>query len=353
MAMTAMAMEQGIPMAANKRNATPIKPRRSKAEKPRRAAGAHSASTSLKDRLASWREHHRDSLRDALHRINLSRASSTMTILVIAIALSLPAGLAVLLDNARAITRGWDGNAHLSVFLTMDVEESRQRDLARQWEALDHIQRTKVITREQALAEFQALSGFGDVLEALPDNPLPPLIVVFPDSTDPVTLRDLENRLAAEPGVDLVQLDVEWVRRLHALIELGERLISALTLALAAAVVLVVVNTIRLGIESRRDEIVVVKIVGGTDGFVRRPFLYTGFCFGFAGGLVAVILVQTALWWLGGPIDELLTLYKSEQSLTSMAASSLIILPMFSGILGLLGAWLAVGRHLGDIEPNF
>ena len=96
MAMTAMAMEQGILMAANKRNATPIKPRRSKAEKPRRAAGAHSASTSLKDRLASWREHHRDSLRDALHRINLSRASSTMTILVIAIALSLPAGLAVL-----------------------------------------------------------------------------------------------------------------------------------------------------------------------------------------------------------------------------------------------------------------
>jgi cell division transport system permease protein len=118
-------------------------------------------------------------------------------------------------------------------------------------------------------------------------------------------------------------------------------------------VVLVVVNTIRLAIESRREEIVVVKIVGGTDGFVRRPFLYSGFCFGFAGGATAVILVQVALWWLGGPIDELLALYNSEESLTSMAASSLIILPAFSGILGLLGAWLAVGRHLGDIEPNF
>ena len=94
-------------------------------------------------------------------------------------------------------------------------------------------------------------------------------------------------------------------------------------------------------------------IVGGTDGFVRRPFLYSGFCFGFAGGATAVILVQVALWWLGGPIDELLALYNSEESLTSMAASSLIILPVFSGILGLLGAWLAVGRHLGDIEPNF
>ena len=111
---------------------------------------------------------------------------------------------------------------------------------------------------------------------------------------------------------------------------------------------------IRLAIESRREEIVVVKIVGGTDGF--RPVVPSSipaFCFGFAGGLTAVILVQVALWWLGGPIDELLMLYSSEQSLTSMAASSLIILPLFSGVLGLLGAWLAVGRHLGDIEPNF
>ena len=149
------------------------------------------------------------------------------------------------------------------------------------------------------------------------------------------------------------RLDAPIAALSRALIELGERLISALTLALAAAVVLVVVNTIRLAIESRREEIVVVKIVGGTDGFVRRPFLYTGFCFGFAGGLTAVILVQTALWWLGGPIDELLALYNSEESLTSMAASNLIVLPLFSGILGLLGAWLAVGRHLGEIEPNF
>ena len=325
-------------MAANKgpRNATPIKASRQKPERVRRVAGAHSARTSLQDRFRSWRQHHQDSFKDALQRLNAARTSSAMTILVIAIALALPAGLAVLLDNARAITRGWDGNAHLSVFMEMNISEQRQRDLASDWQGLDNISRTEVITREQALAEFKALSGFGDVLEALPDNPLPPLIVVYPDETDPVTLRALENRLAEADGVDLVQLDVEWVRRLHALIELGERLISALTLALAAAVVLVV-----------------VKIVGGTDGFVRRPFLYSGFCFGFAGGATAVILVQVALWWLGGPIDELLALYNSEESLTSMAASSLIILPVFSGILGLLGAWLAVGRHLGDIEPNF
>jgi cell division transport system permease protein len=310
----------------------------------RRSGGARSARTSLGDRLRAWRHHHRDSLRDALN---------LMTVLVIAIALALPAGLAVLLDNARVITKGWDGNAHLSVFLEMDVDEDRQRRLADDWADFDTVKRTEVITRAQALDEFKALSGFGDVLEALPDNPLPPLIVVYPDNTAPGQVEALQTRLNALPEVDNAQLDVAWVRRLHAIIELGDRLIGVLTLGLAAAVVLVVVNTIRLAIESRREEIVVIKIVGGTDGFVRRPFLYSGFCFGFAGGVLSLVLVGTALWWLGGPIDELLNLYESEHSLTGMSPSTVLVLPLFSGTLGLLGAWLAVSRHLGDVEPQF
>lgn len=319
----------------------------------RRPGGARSTRTSLGDRLTAWRHHHRDSLRDALSRMRAAPSSALMTVLVIAIALALPAGLAVLLDNARVITKGWDGNAHLSVFLEMDVDESRQQRLADDWAGFDTVKRTEVITRAQALDEFKSLSGFGDVLEALPDNPLPPLIVVYPDNTAPGQVEALQTRLNALPEVDNAQLDVAWVRRLHAIIELGDRLIGVLTLGLAAAVVLVVVNTIRLAIESRREEIVVIKIVGGTDGFVRRPFLYSGFCFGFAGGVLSLVLVGTALWWLGGPIDELLNLYESEHSLTGMSPSTVLVLPMFSGTLGLLGAWLAVSRHLGDVEPQF
>jgi|TARA_R100001143_G_scaffold14280_1_gene16394 cell division transport system permease protein len=319
----------------------------------RRPAGARSARTSLGDRLRAWRHHHRDSLRDALVRMRAAPSSALMTVLVIAIALALPAGLAVLLDNARVITKGWDGNAHLSVFLEMDVDESRQQRLADDWAGFDTVKRTEVITRAQALDEFKAMSGFGEVLEALPDNPLPPLIVVYPDNAAPGQVEALQTRLNALPEVDNAQLDVAWVRRLHAIIELGDRLIGVLTLGLAAAVVLVVVNTIRLAIESRREEIVVIKIVGGTDGFVRRPFLYSGFCFGFAGGVLSLVLVGTALWWLGGPIDELLNLYESEHSLTGMSPSTVLVLPLFSGTLGLLGAWLAVSRHLGDVEPQF
>ena len=319
----------------------------------RRPAGARSTRTSLGDQFTAWRQHHRDSLADALGRMRAAPTSTLMTVLVIAIALALPAGLAVLMDNARALTRGWDGQAHLSVFLQLDTSEDRQRALARDWEGFDTVARTEVITREQALDEFKTLSGFGDVLEALPDNPLPPLIVVYPADVAPGQIEALQRRLDSMPEVENAQLDVAWVRRLHAIIELGDRMISVLTLGLALAVVLVVVNTVRLAIESRREEIMVIKIVGGTDGFVRRPFLYSGFCVGFAGGVLALILVSLALWWLGGPIDELLRLYDSEHSLTGMAASTGLVLPLFSGTLGLLGAWLAVSRHLGDIEPQF
>ncbi|ASK35995.1 cell division protein FtsX [Alcanivorax sp. N3-2A] len=342
-------------MARNPRNArrpgASAKPDKTRAA--RRPAGARSARTSLGDRLTAWRQHHRDSLADALGRMRAAPTSTLMTALVIAIALALPAGLAVLLDNARTITSDWEGNAHLSVFLDIDTGEARQREMAKEWQTFDGVDHTEVITRQQALDEFKAQSGFGEVLQALPDNPLPPLIVVYPGNNEPAALEHLQARLSALPGVDNAQLDVAWVRRLHAILELADRLIGVLTLALAGAVVLVVVNTVRLAIESRREEIVVIKIVGGTDGFVRRPFLYAGFCFGFAGGLLALALVLAALWWLGEPIDELLNLYNSEHSLTGMSPATGLVLPFFSGTLGLLGAWLAVSRHLGDIEPQF
>ncbi|MFN3713540.1 MAG: permease-like cell division protein FtsX [Alcanivoracaceae bacterium] len=332
------------------RNATPMKP---KAPKPtKRPAGARVASTTLQDRFDAWRLHHRDSAIDALKRMRTAAVSTVMTVLVIAIALALPVGLSVLLENARSLTQDWDGNVHLSVFLKNDVTEATQRRIAGEWQQREDIERVEVVTREQALAEYKALSGFSDVLDALPDNPLPPLIIVYPASNDADDLTQLKVSLGDLPNVDQAVLDIEWVRRLHAMLAVGERVVSALMLALALAVILVVVNTIRLAIESRREEIVVVKIVGGTDGFVRRPFLYTGFWFGLFGGLAAVILVQSTLLWLSGPVNRLSELYASEFVLTGLNWEALLTLPLFAGALGLMGAWLAVSRHLKDIEPQ-
>jgi cell division transport system permease protein len=332
------------------RNATPRAPAPKPARK--RNPGARSARTSFSDRFEAWRRHHRDSARDAFQRMVATPAASIMTVLVIAIALALPAGLAVMLDNVRALTRGWDGNAHLSVFLDKKVGESEQRSLAAAWQDWSDIRDTEVVTPEQALEEYKALSGFGNVLDSLPDNPLPPLVIVYPADASPQALERLQSRLAEQAGVARAQLDIQWVRRLHAMLGVAERLVSALALALALAVVLVVVNTIRLAIESRREEITVIKTVGGTDGFVRRPFLYTGFWFGLAGGVVAVLLVQAALWWLGSPVEQLTGLYDSDYSLTGLGASAFIFLPFFAGTLGLMGAWVAVGRHLRALEPR-
>ena len=317
----------------------------------RREAGARTARNSLRDRLHAWRLHHLSSARDAWRRMVSTPVGTGMTVLVIAIALALPAGISVLLENAKVLTRDWDGNVHLSVFLHDDVGEAQQREMAEDWRARDDVENTSVITREEALREFQALSGFGEVLEALPDNPLPPVIMVYPVDTGADALRRLQSELDALEEVDIAQLDVEWVQRLHAMLDVGERIVTALTLALALAVVLVMVNTIRLAIENRRDEIVVTKTVGGSDAFVRRPFLYTGFWHGLAGGVLAVVLVQGTLWWLGGAVDRLMALYDSDYSLTGIPGEMLLVLPLFSGLLGLLGAWLAVGRHLREMDP--
>jgi len=301
--------------------------------------------------LRAWKAHHKASAKDAWQRLIGAPVATAMTVLVIAIALALPAGLSVLLTNAQVATQDWDGNAHLSVFLSADTSPNAQQELAAAWREREDIQRIEVVTREEALEEFKALSGFGDALDALPENPLPPLLMVYPTTTDAGVLETLQKELASHHAVDVVQLDVLWVKRLHAMIETVARIVSVLTIALATAVVLVVVNTIRLGIESRREEIVVVKIVGGTDGFVRRPFLYTGFCYGFLGGVLSVLLVQIALLWVGKPVDELILLYESQFELVGIGWSNVLVIPLFAGLLGLMGAWLAVSRHIQDVDP--
>lgn len=313
--------------------------------------GARRTEQNWQNQFRAWRLHHKTSARDAWQRLLKTPVATLMTVLVIAIALALPVGLSVLLTNAQVATEDWDGNAHLSVFLHKNTSAAEQQNLATKWRLRDDIERIETISSEQALVEFKQLSGFGDALDALPENPLPPLLMVYPVATDAVVLEKLSRELGQAKEVDLVQLDVLWVKRLHAMLETVARIINVLTLALATAVVLVVVNTIRLGIESRREEIVVVKIVGGTDGFVRRPFLYTGFCYGVLGGVLAVLLVQIALFWVGQPVDELILLYESQFVLMGIGWGNVVIIPIFSGLLGLMGAWLAVSRHIHDVDP--
>ena len=275
-----------------------------------------------------------------------------MTLAVIGIALALPAGLHALLANLQAVTAGWQGEARLSLFLERSVPEARARALAAELRRRPDVRAVELITPEQALAEFRALSGFGEALDALDENPLPAVLAITPAEDDPEALAALAARLRALPEVELAQLDLEWVRRLHAILALARRGVAVVAALLAVAVLLVVGNTIRLEIQNRREEIVVAKLIGATDGYIRRPFLYSGLWHGLIGAALAWLLVEGALTLLRGPAARLAELYGSAWRLTGLDARASLLLVAGGALLGLAGAWLAVGRHLREIEPT-
>ncbi len=316
--------------------------------------GASQSRTRWSHRLRAWFYHHRDSARDSLQRLLAHAFSSVMTWLVIGIALALPVGLSVALDNARTVSSELDSPAQLSVFLRPEMSLEAATQLQNKLEARADVVTTRLLPREQALLEFQQLSGFGDVLLHLEENPLPNLIIVSP--TNPrlgaEAATALQTQLKTLPGVGRVVLDMEWVQRLNSLLLLGQRIITALGLLLALSVLLIIGNTIRLAIENRREEIVIVKLVGGSDAFVRRPFLYTGIWYGLGGAVVSWSIISATLWWLEAPLQSLALLYQSGFRIQGLGFSGGLLLLALGAVLGVVGAWLAVSRHLTAIQPH-
>jgi cell division transport system permease protein len=305
-------------------------------------------------RINTYFTHHLWVLVSSLGQLWRTPFSTLMTAAVIGIALALPAGLHVLLQNVQQLATGWEGTAQVSLFLKQDVAEKSVQALAGKLRDWKEVADVRYISREQALAEFRELSGFGDALDSLGENPLPAVLVIRPASThtEPAQMELLLGRLRALDAVELAQLDMEWVRRLNAIIEVGKRGVLVLAVLLALAILLVVGNTIRLTIFNRREEIVVIKLIGATNAFIRRPFLYTGFWYGLMGAVIAWLLVGTLLGLLSGPVGRLSLLYNSGFSLGGLDLTTTATLLGLGILLGLTGSWLAVGRHLKRIEPT-
>lgn len=281
-------------------------------------------------------------------------AASAMTILVIGIALALPAGLYVLLKNVEQVSSQWEDANQISLFLHHNTPDQRGRQLAEQLLTWPDVNAVHYQSAQESLAEFRQLSGLDSLLDTLPHNPLPPVIIIQPTAqqNESEALHSLLQRLQNMQEVELAKLDMEWLQRLRSLNETGERGISILTILLSLSVLLVIGNTIRLAILNRQTEIRVIKLVGGTNAFVRRPFLYTGFWYGLLGGLVAWLTLLLTLLFISGPVNRLAALYDSQFTLDWLHGQMLVALPLFGVVLGVLGAWLAVGRHLDEIEPT-
>lgn len=281
-------------------------------------------------------------------------AATTMTVLVIGIALALPAGLYVLLKNVEQVSSQWEEASQISLFLHHSTPDQRGKQLAEQLLTWPDINAVHYQSAKDSLDEFRQLSGLDSLLDTLPNNPLPPVIVIQPEAGQQQSeaLQSLLDRLQNMQEVELAKLDMEWLQRLRSINEAGERGISILAILLSLSVLLVIGNTIRLAILNRQTEIRVIKLVGGTNAFVRRPFLYTGFWYGLLGGGIAWLTLLLTLLFISGPVNRLAALYDSQFTLNWLGGQMFIALPLFGLILGVLGAWLAVGRHLSEIEPT-
>lgn len=309
-------------------------------------------SPDLRSQVNAWLESHRASLVDSLRRLGKQPIGSFFTCLVMAVALSLPMGLALLLDNVERLGGSWQRAAQISLFLQLDASDAEGQALREQIAAMADVSEAEWISREQALDEFQQQSGLGEALKELPDNPLPGVVVVTPQEVDKVALEALRLRLAELPKVQQAQLDLLWVERLSAMLKLGERFVFGLTLLLVMALLLVIGNTIRLHIENRRTEIEVIKLVGGTDSYVRRPFLYMGTLYGFGAGVLAWLLLAYGLDWLDDAVVRLAGLYGSDFALDGVPLADGLSLLLGAVLLGYIGAWLAVARHLNELAPR-
>ena len=317
-----------------------------------RREGASQSRTRMADRFSSWLRHHRLSAADSLFRVLEHPFASLLTWLVIGIALALPAGLNVALENLNRLGTTWNSPAQISLFLQATLSPEEAARLPATLEKRVDVAGASFVSREEALQEFRALSGFADVLDSLQDNPLPDLVLVTPaEGLDSAGVAELSRQLTAYPEVERALLDMEWLQRLNGLMVLAQRLVLAVGGLLLLGVVLILGNTIRLAIESRRDEIVIVKLVGGSNAFVRRPFLYSGLWYGVGGGVFAAMLVALFLWFLREPVDSLALLYGSDFRLHGPGLMGALDLVVLGGCLGLAGAWLAVARHLAAIEP--
>lgn len=317
-----------------------------------RPQGAVQSQMSVRDKFDAWSAHHSNSAIESLLRMLGTPLQSLMTWLVIAIAIALPAALFVVFNNVQQIGKSWQDSSQISVFLKKDATANQAQDLRGRWAKRPDVAQATYVSPEQALEEFKLGSGLGELANQLNENPLPAVILVKPKVVGPDALTSLQQSLVADPLVADVRLDMLWVKRLHQFITVAERFVVALAGLLALGVLLVIGNTIRMAIEARRDEIVVVKLVGATDAYVRRPFLYSGLWFGVGGGILAAILLAIGFWWLSVPVTQLADLYQSSFRLQSLSFIESLQLILIAGLTGLLGAWIAVARHLYVIQPR-
>ena len=300
-----------------------------------------------------WLTRHASMSLGALGRLSRQPFASLMIILVIGVTLALPAAINVVIKNAQSVSGSWDNALDFSVYLKLDLTVSEAEGLARLIGQRADITSVDLVTADEALAEFKQQSGFGAALDQLGNNPLPHALVVRPSpGNTSASLTLLQEEIGNLPETDLVQVDTEWVQRFHAILDIVRQALAIGAALLGLAIVVIIGNTIRLDIENRREEIEVTKLIGASNAFVRRPFLWTGFWYGLLGGSCALLLVQYGLYLLRDPGARLAGLYQGNITVTTLGAAESLAIIGTAVFLGLLASWVTAARHMRRIEPR-
>lgn len=280
--------------------------------------------------------------------------ASLMTMAVLGLSLTLPATLYVVVKNTDSVGANWQQAAEISLFLRHDLSAQEVATFSKRLSLSAAIENVTWIDRDSGLAQFREASGFGDALNSLSENPLPDVLLVTPAESHrgPLAAQQLLASLQQEREVDEARLDLAWLEKFEALIQLLRDGFLALALLLCISAILIVGNTIRLNISSKRDEIMVMKLVGATDSYIQRPFMYTGVWYGIVGGVIAWLATAVLIWWLDGAVRELSQLYASQFSLQGLNFNEMMVLWLLAIGLGLIGSYLAVRKHVTAIEPH-
>lgn len=302
-------------------------------------------------RLQTWWLDQQQSLQESLQRMLRTPLATLMTVATIAVALSLPTGLFVAVQNLERLAGHWERSAALSVFLDVRIQEPEAARIATDLRQRADILSVTLVTREQGLEEFRRHSGLGEAIDQLSSNPLPLVLAVEPAVTDAKALASLAAALEALPQAALTRQDSAWIQRFGALVGLLESLLWVLSGALALVVILVVGNSIRLEISNRREEAEIMDLVGATHAYIRRPFLYSGAWFGFLGALLASLMVWITVLLLQLPVSRLAETYGTRFALVGPELESLVLLWIGGVVIGTLGSALALASHLRTMRP--
>lgn len=302
--------------------------------------------------ISLWLSQHRQALQLVLGRMWRNRLATLMMLGVMGVTLSLPALLGTVIDNLDRFSGNLRLEPQITLFLKPDATPGTIESLQQALRRHPGIASFRFVSRDQAWQSLQQRAGLGDVAAGLEKNPLPDAFIVLSGEPAPGPVDALQQELRQWPGVELAQVDADWVKRLYTLVELGRKIVLVLFGLLGFALMAVIGNTIRLQILTQRDEIEVSKLIGATDRFIRRPFLYAGAIYGLGGGVAAWLILYGVLWLFNLSVEEVAALYASDFNLQPQSAEHTLLLLAGAVTLGWLGAFLAVSRSLAEMDSD-